>query len=159
MTMKISTRKSFLVGTAALMAMAGCATNYVHIYSKIDMRDRTIYVPYHYRGPGSQKIVDVLLDHGWDILNVDRVTITGDGNFKDFQHLREGSQHEGGYSLSVIHRDNYEMGIFSGNMSAVLSLVDNKTGDKVFTIAGRGDGLVREFTRALEDASENPGAK
>jgi hypothetical protein len=150
------------VGKSSLLfpflCLWGCAPNYVHVYSKIDPDEHKIYIPTRYQGIGSEKIKHVLRDQGWEILDIGKEEIVakakarGAGNFEDFAHLKSSDDHPMGYRLLIRHRDNSLLTTFSFDVSSVISIIDIKTDEKVVMVAGRGDGLVNEFEKALFDA-------
>lgn len=82
-----------------------------------------------------------------------KAKVGGTGNFEDYSHLRPAATQPLDYSLLIRHRDNSLLTTFSFNVSSVISVINNKTGEKVFSVAGRGVGLVKEFEEALRLAS------
>jgi hypothetical protein len=147
-----------LVGAAAFFLL-GCAPNYIRVYSKIDPQDKVVFVPVRYVGAKAEVIRDFLGAQGWSIHDISKEQVVaqnkarGNGNFEDFEHLRAQDDSPAGYTLLIRHRDNSLLTLFTFDVSSVISFIDNKSGGKVFMVAGRGDRLIEEFMSALIDAS------
>ena len=120
---------------AALMALTGCATKNVQVYSQVDSDDKTITVP-----PGSDglkgKLKQALSKDGWKMVvytgpSVTKGTLGRDTNLQQYDTFNSR------YQL-VVNYNRYDWCLdLSPEINYDISLVDTKSGAEVITVSGR----------------------
>lgn len=135
---------------AMLVALAGCASHDVRVYSSIDGTNKTVTVP---PGGGALigKLKQTLAHEGWKMVVYDGPTVM-EGTMGSHTSLKEYDTFNTRYRLSVSEKQ-FDVCLkgFSPDIYYDISMVDTKTGAEVFTVSGKGcePDAVNAFIKAL----------
>jgi len=119
---------------AGLLALTGCATKNVQVYSQIDTNDKTVTVP-----PGSDglkgKLKQALANDGWKMVvyggpAVTKGTIGAETNVEQYKTFNSR------YQL-MVNYNQFDLCLnFTPAINYDISLVDTKSGSEVLTVSG-----------------------
>lgn len=132
--------------------LSGCATHNLEVYNKLDSSNKALTVP-----PGGGGLTGALKSalkkEGWD-LAVYRGPRVTEGSIGDKTRLEEYGTFNTRYTLFVDY-DQYDWRFpdFDPMYHYDISLVDNRTGEEVMTISGRGarTTIVKKFMETLRN--------